>query len=467
MAPSEKKAGWFSFFKRTKTSTTPSKPSMGKPATLRTTPAAAATACAVVRTPVVASVGSDRGTVPLEPCHNNCGWTAFPGHSSCCRGCRGPDGPHSKDCEIKNQCVQPQCAFGCGRPAFGLFTTCCTKCRSAEGPHAKDCAHKGHWIKPADGEVPAKVDSNPRDIQAVEEDLRTQLTAWRDVGAMRSPEEVDDVVNGLAASAGMEPDAVRMLWLSTARQARPVGGPAMAYIELAQKHHGVDVEVVDLGQYSAEHSNSCMFLTCAVSIADRRLKGYADAELPGVLGECLEAAGSFDQTFSIDELVEEHSRTRMGTLGRMADALRHAACEVLLFDKEFYRPFFHPVRGGHISPSEADFDRWVKKMRGNEEGDELVILALARLCGIAVQPVQQSGYRVPLMDPTGAVGSDCITYWGNDDHHWVWLRTNEERPKEVDGKRLTYGCASVRASKAIGQSIAKGATATVESPPSC
>lgn len=30
--------------------------------------------------------------------------------------------------------------------------------------------------------------------------------------------------------------------------------------------------------------------------------------------------------------------------------------------------------------------RWIEKMRGDEEGDELVILALSRLCGMAVQP---------------------------------------------------------------------------------
>merc|ERR1719263_393630 len=69
-------------------------------------------------------------------------------------------------------------------------------------------------------------------------------------------------------------------------------------------------------------------------------------------------------------------------------------------------------------------------LRGDEEGDELVILALARLLGIAVQPVQQSGYRVPLMDPTGATETHCISYWGNDDRHWVWLRAiNEEVPR--------------------------------------
>merc|ERR1719291_40534 len=62
-------------------------------------------------------------------------------------------------------------------------------------------------------------------------------------------------------------------------------------------------------------------------------------------------------------------------------------------------------------------------MRQDEEGDELVMLCLSMLPGMPVQPVQQSGYRVPLMDPK-EMASDpgAISYWGNDDKHWVWLR---------------------------------------------
>mmetsp|Transcript_81494 Transcript_81494/g.161787 ORF Transcript_81494/g.161787 Transcript_81494/m.161787 type:complete len:506 (+) Transcript_81494:50-1567(+) len=376
--------------------------------------------------PATAAKPKPAGSQELVPCQNGCGWTAFPGHTTCCRLCKGPEGPHAKDCEIKNKLVQPRCSNGCGRLSFGSFATCCTKCHGPTGPHAKDCAQKGAWTtSPSPIDAPARRDAEPRDIEAVEQDLRTKLTAWRDAGAMRTPEEVDEVIRGLASSADMEPDAVRMLWLSTVRQARPVGGPTVAYIELAKKHHGIDVEVVDLGQYSAHHSNSCMFLTCAVSIADRRIKGYEDAELPGVLGMCLDSAARFDDSLTLEQLVEEHGRTRSGILGKMADALRHASCEVLVFDKEFYEPFFHPVRCAGKSIS---FDTWVERLRGSEEGDELVVLALARLCGMAIQPVQQSGYRVPLMDPVGAAETQCITFWGNDDHHWVWLRPKGELP---------------------------------------
>jgi len=272
----------------------------------------------------------------------------------------------------------------------------------------------------------------------VNEELRMRLVEWQTVGAMKTRDQVDEVIRGLAASSGMEQEAVRMLWMTIARQARPVGAPTAAYIALAKKHHGVEVEVIDLGAGSAKHTNSCMFLTCAAELADRRAKGYADAVLPGLLGDALsDAAPDGNSMASIDELIEQHRRCRSGTLGRMADALRHAACEVLQHDVDFFWPYFQPVRGGasfRMEISEADskkaYFEWVAKLRGDEEGDELVILALARLIGLAVQPVQQSGYRVPLMDPTESAETDSISYWGNDDHHWVWLRDlREEVPR--------------------------------------
>jgi len=259
----------------------------------------------------------------------------------------------------------------------------------------------------------------------VEEDLRTKLAEWQLAGAMQTSVQQSDVINGLSQSADMDPQVVRMMWLSVARGARPQGGPMDVYVELAMKHHGVKVEVVDLGQYSAEHTNSCMFLTCAASIADRRLQGYDDCWGLGLVHDQLEQACEWDQTTSTDELLVEHQRSpKNGRLGRMADALRHAACEVLAADEEFYTPFFNPRAVDMESPMEA-YRRWVEEMRGDEEGDELVILALARICGIAVQSVQQSGYHVPLMDPTSSASTGCLMYWGNDDRHWVWLRQKD------------------------------------------
>lgn len=266
------------------------------------------------------------------------------------------------------------------------------------------------------------------------EDLRAQLAEWQAAGAMQSSDQVDEVISELARSAGMEPQAVRMLWAGLARETRAIEGPMVVYVKLAKQLHGVDVTVVDLGQYSDEHSNSCMFLTCAASLAHRRLCGYADAELPGILGRAIGQSGldQAAQCSTIEDLIVEHKQSRHSTLGRIADALRYGACEELTHSFDSYAPYFTPVaRRGHRGATSMDLDdpaqmasayeTWLARLRGDEEGDELVVLALARLCGLAVQPVQKSGYRVPLMDPTESV-ADNMAYWGNDDVHWVWLR---------------------------------------------
>eukprot|EP00930_Biecheleria_cincta_P066531 TRINITY_DN5267_c0_g1_i1.p1 TRINITY_DN5267_c0_g1~~TRINITY_DN5267_c0_g1_i1.p1 ORF type:complete len:308 (-),score=58.05 TRINITY_DN5267_c0_g1_i1:655-1578(-) len=36
-------------------------------------------------------------------CQNGCGWTAFPGHATCCKSCSSTSGPHARDCLRKNQ----------------------------------------------------------------------------------------------------------------------------------------------------------------------------------------------------------------------------------------------------------------------------------------------------------------------------------------------------------------------------
>merc|ERR1719203_1332610 len=121
---------------------------------------------------------------------------------------------------------------------------------------------------------------------------------------MSTKEEVDEAIEQLAATSKLEAQVVRFIWLSIARQAGPVGGSLDEYVTFARKHHNLNAEVVDLGQYSAERSNSCMFLTCAASIAHRRLQGFTDAELPGVLGVAIDDAGFFDQRASIEELIQ-------------------------------------------------------------------------------------------------------------------------------------------------------------------
>jgi len=218
-------------------------------------------------------------------------------------------------------------------------------------------------------------------------------------------------------------------------------------VSLAKKHHGVGVEVIDLGGASAKRNNSCMFLTCSAALADRRAKalerGRDDALPPGPLGEALAAAApdtNAPASATIDDLIEQHRRTRHGTLGRMADALRAAACDMLTSEEDFFQPYYTPVRGAGFSDeaeSTAAYRRWVGKMRQDEEGDELVMLCLSKLLGMPVQPVQQSGYRVPLMDPkeTALSEPDAISYWGNDDKHWVWLRPLSAEDASAEGSR--------------------------------
>jgi len=254
---------------------------------------------------------------------------------------------------------------------------------------------------------------------SVESKLKSQLLEWQQAGLMQTPEDQQQVITSLALCSGMSAEAVRMLWLSIACTTKANGGPASIYVKLAEKHHGLKTDVVDLGMYSANSVNSCMFLCCAASIADRRLQGHDDCFPIGFIQEQLESACDWSGSQSIEKLVQEHKADpRASTLGAMADMLRHVACEVISHEEAFYLAFFNDKGAG----CQEAFHRWLAAMRGNEEGDELVMLALARLCGIAIQAVQQSGYMVPVMDPTGSASSGCIVYWGNDNHHWVWLR---------------------------------------------
>lgn len=80
---------------------------------------------------------SDAGGPKLCTC--GCGRPAFSHFNTCCNKCKGPDGPHARDCEGKGYA---SCKNGCGRLPFGRFDTCCTRCSGTEGPHARDCLAK-------------------------------------------------------------------------------------------------------------------------------------------------------------------------------------------------------------------------------------------------------------------------------------------------------------------------------------
>lgn len=92
-----------------------------------------------------------------EECENKCGHPQFGKYKTCCTHCKGPDGPHARGCKSSEaekterteidkrgeQYVQRQvgasCANGCGRQPFRKFPTCCTHCKGTDGPHHKDC----------------------------------------------------------------------------------------------------------------------------------------------------------------------------------------------------------------------------------------------------------------------------------------------------------------------------------------
>eukprot|EP00439_Symbiodinium_sp_Y106_P076992 s2007_g16.t1 len=50
----------------------------------------------LARGAMAATVAADCRPAGPE-CQYACGWTAFPGRSTCCRSCRGAAGPHAKD----------------------------------------------------------------------------------------------------------------------------------------------------------------------------------------------------------------------------------------------------------------------------------------------------------------------------------------------------------------------------------
>mmetsp|Transcript_28032 Transcript_28032/g.50831 ORF Transcript_28032/g.50831 Transcript_28032/m.50831 type:complete len:612 (+) Transcript_28032:126-1961(+) len=72
----------------------------------------------------------------VPECANGCGQPRFGRYPTCCTHCKGPDGPHARDCKPKGY---EECENRCGHPQFGKYKTCCTHCRGPDGPHARGC----------------------------------------------------------------------------------------------------------------------------------------------------------------------------------------------------------------------------------------------------------------------------------------------------------------------------------------
>jgi len=86
-----------------------------------------------------AEAGQDFETNGVPECANGCGQPRFGRFPTCCWHCKGPDGPHAKDCKCTGYA---ECENGCGHPQFGKFKTCCTHCKGSDGPHARGCESK-------------------------------------------------------------------------------------------------------------------------------------------------------------------------------------------------------------------------------------------------------------------------------------------------------------------------------------
>lgn len=83
-----------------------------------------------------AEANADFVTNGVPECVNGCGQPRFGRFPTCCWHCKGPDGPHARDCVPQGYA---ECENGCGHPQFGKYKTCCTHCKGADGPHARGC----------------------------------------------------------------------------------------------------------------------------------------------------------------------------------------------------------------------------------------------------------------------------------------------------------------------------------------
>lgn len=55
-------------------------------------------------------------------CMHKCGFSAFGRFPTCCTWCRGPTGPHARDCRFKNRVIQLNTATPTSRPKSRFMT---------------------------------------------------------------------------------------------------------------------------------------------------------------------------------------------------------------------------------------------------------------------------------------------------------------------------------------------------------
>ena len=111
--------------------------------------------------------------------------------------------------------------------------------------------------------------------------------------------------------------------------------------------------------------------------------------------------------------------------------LRKAACDELSGNAHLYRPFYaadvgyrrsKKTRAGVVEPvCQAAYEGWVSALRGSDESDQLVVVALARCCRISVQVIVAFAYVVSFVDPAGVGRGSRQCWWENYGAHWVQL----------------------------------------------
>lgn len=153
-----------------------------------------------------------------SPCVNGCGHSQFGSYRTCCSHCKGPGGPHARDCKrfafapdarddgrrASAPCTPP-CSCGCGRQAFGRHPTCCNQCTGPSGPHARDCSAKSKTEGgPAGpGTAKKKVTGTVVDEHMIQ---WSDGTSWREVSPVGKSWDTTTVAagaGGLLAGAGI------------------------------------------------------------------------------------------------------------------------------------------------------------------------------------------------------------------------------------------------------------------------
>ena len=197
------------------------------------------------------------------------------------------------------------------------------------------------------------------------------------------------------------------------------------YIERVQGDLRLAVEARDLGMYAGRTINACFWLSLAAALT--RSSWIVTTRLRHGLPGFQAAINS-----SIPENANEIRHSEVATL---AVQLRHHMClgEGAAMFKPYIRDSIYQafaVLGASSAPRTLQsYKNWVAKLATSEFADELVVLATAielnvRIVCVPYTAPGQLQWQISKYPPEGRdVMSGATVYLGNDDVHYVWLRT--------------------------------------------